>query len=184
MKLLILLTFFTFPLLAAELKIEPVYGVERTQRLLPEPARYKTETFVGARALYGVPLFSLELEVNTSRDTEEFPDEDMKITYSSQKALLGFRSYPIHTSMLGIFLRFGARASKLKREITEAGEDRTEEDPINFDPYAGTGLTFVLGKNFALNAGATLVYNKNATEESEKYDTRYSFSFTIKAGSK
>ena len=86
--------------------------------------------------------------------------------------------------MLGIFLRFGARASKLKREITEAGEDRTEEDPINFDPYAGTGLTFVLGKNFALNAGATLVYNKNATEESEKYDTRYSFSFTIKAGSR
>lgn len=185
MKILYFCLFLICPsLFAAEVKIEPVYGVERTQRLQPEPARYKTETFIGARALYGVPAFSLELEVNTSNDTENFPDQDKKITYSSQKVLLGFRSYPIKSKMLGIYFRFGARAQQLKREIEEAGVKSSEEDPINYDPYAGSGLTFILGKAFALNAGATLVYNKNAENASEQYDTRYTFSFTIKAGSK
>lgn len=178
------MTLTTTHLIAAELKIEPVYGVQRTQRLQPEPARYKTETFVGARALYGVPAFSVEFEVNTSNETEEFPDQDLKINYLSQQALLGFRSYPVKSKMLGLFFRFGARAIQRTREITDAGVETTEKDPLNFDPYAGTGLTFMLGKAFALNAGATLVYNKNAEDEAEKYDTRYTFSFTIKAGSK
>lgn len=184
MKLLITLFFFTTIAYGSELKIEPVYGVERTQRLQPEPARYKTETFVGARALYGTPAFSLELEVNQSRETEDFPDQDLEITYSSQQALLGFRSYPIKSKMLGLFFRAGARASKRTRDIKQSGETTKEEDPINYDPYAGTGLTFVLGRLFALNAGATLIYNRNAENENEMYDTRYSFSFSIKAGSK
>ena len=183
MRTLLIVLLFSSTIMAAELKIEPVYGVERTQRHFPEPTRYKTETFMGIRGLYGVPIFSLELELNQSLGKEDFPDDNLEITYKSQKALLGFRSYPIKSSMLGIFFRFGARASKKTRDITENGVSRTEEDPLNFDPYAGTGLTFILGSNFALNAGATLVYNKNA-ETSEKYDTRYSFSFTIKAGSK
>lgn len=169
---------------ASELKIEPVYGVERTQRLQPEPARYKTETFIGARALYGTPAFSLEFEVNTSRDTEEFPDDDLEITYLSQKALIGFRSYPIRGKYFGMFFRAGARGVQNTREITEAGVDRKEEDPIRFDPYAGTGLTLAFANNFALNAGATLVYNRNAEDEDEMFDTRYTFSFTIRAGSR
>ena len=184
MKLLICILIFIPNLYASDLKIEPVYGVERTQRLQPEPPRYKTETFVGARALYGTPAFSLEFEVNTSRDTEEFPDDDLKITFSSQKALLGFRSYPLRGKYFGMYFRAGARAQKLTREIEEAGEERTEEDPISFDPYAGTGLTLAFANNFALNAGATLVYNRNAEDEAEMYDTRYTFSFTIRAGSR
>lgn len=182
MKWITLIIFlFSFEVFAQELKIEPVYGVERTQRHFPEPSRYKTQTFIGARAVYGTPGFSLELELNQSTDTEEFPDDNLEVTYSNQKALLGFRTYPIQSKWFGMFLRFGARGSKQTRHIKENNESRSEEDPINFDPYAGTGFTLVLGKNFALNAGATLAYNKNA-EEGEKYDTRYTFSFTIKAG--
>ncbi|MAZ50088.1 MAG: hypothetical protein CME65_16110 [Halobacteriovoraceae bacterium] len=184
MKYFVLFLFLIPMTQAADFKIEPVYGVERTQRLQPEPARYKTETFVGARALYGTPAFSLEFEVNTSRDTEEFPEDDLKITYSSQKALLGFRSYPIRGKYFGMYFRAGGRAAKITREITEAGVESKEEDPINFDPYAGTGLTLAFANNFALNAGATLVYNRNAEDEAEKYDTRYTFSFTIRAGSR
>lgn len=184
MKILtIFMTFFITQAFGAELKIEPVYGVERTQKEFPKPARYKTETFAGIRALYGVPAFSFEVEVNQSINKEDFPEDDLEVTYNSQKALIGFRSYPIKSKVVGIYLRFGARGSQNKRDITEAGESRTETDPISFDPYAGTGLTLAAGKNFALNAGATLVYNKNA-DSSEQYDTRYTFSFTIKAGSK
>lgn len=169
---------------AAELKLEPVYGVERTQREFPAPARYRTSTFLGARALYGVPAFSVEFELNQSTSKEDFPDDNLSVTYIDQKALLGFRSYPITSKYFGWFLRFGARAQQNKREIEENNVKRNEEDPLRFDPYAGTGLTLVAGKAFALNAGATLIYNRNATEESEKYDTRYTFSFTIRAGNR
>ena len=177
------LLFISLNSLSAELKIEPVYGVERTQRYYPEPARYKTQTFLGVRALYGVPEFSLELELNQSNDTEDFPDTNSKVEYQNQKALLGFRTYPIKSEYIGAYFRFGARANKQTEKITENGTTTTEEYPINIDPYAGAGLTLAFGNNFALNAGATLVYNKNA-EEAEKYDTRYTFSFTIKAGNR
>jgi len=178
--LLFLLSLSSF---AAELQIEPVYGVERTQKEFPKPARYKTETFLGVRALYGVPAFSFEVELNQSKSIEKFPDSDLEVTYNGQKALVGFRSYPINGQYMAWYLRFGARGQQQSRDIVEAGESRTEKDPIQFDPYAGTGLTLRAGKNFALNAGATLVYNRNA-EASEQYDTRYTFSFTIKAGNK
>jgi hypothetical protein len=184
MKILaILLTFISFQALSAELKIEPVYGVERTQKEFPKPARYVTETFLGVRGLYGVPLLSLELELNQSLSKEDFPADNLEVIYTSQKALLGVRSYPIKTQYVGIFFRAGARAQKQKREITENSVKTTEDDALKFDPYAGTGLTLAAGNNFALNAGATLVYNRNA-DASEQYDTRYTFSFTIKAGNK
>ncbi len=184
-KLLIVipLVFLYSAVLAAELKIEPVYGVERTQREFPAPARYKTETFFGVRALYGIPLLSAELELNQSFDREDFPEQDLEVTYKSQKAMFGVRSYPIQSEFFGGYLRGGARARKDSRDIKENGVTRTEHDALTFDPYAGAGLTLRFGNNFALNAGATLVYNKNASA-SEQYDTRYTFSFTIKAGSR
>lgn len=179
-----LVLLFTLSVNANELKIEPVYGVERTQRLYPEPARYRTTTFLGLRALYGKPIFSLEGEISQSTSKEEFPSDNLEVEYIDKKALLGFRTYPLTSQIFGVFLRFGARAQKNERKIVENGESRTENDALTFDPYAGTGLTVAIANNFSLNAGATLIYNKNAESESEKYDTRYSFSFTIKAGNR
>lgn len=182
----VLLTVFLFlssSLLFAEIKIEPVYGFERTQRLFPKPTRYVTETFLGIRALYGKPIFSLEAEVTQSQSSEDFPDDNQKVKYSTQKAMLGFRTYPVQSKYFGAYFRFGARASKITMEITENGTTETDEQPINVDPYAGAGFSIVFGNNFSLNSGATLVYNKNAPS-SEQFDTRYTFSFTIRASSK
>lgn len=179
---LVLFTLFTLKAQAGALRIEPVYGIERTQRQFPEPPKYVTKTFLGMRAIYGVPLISAEFEVGQSIQKDDFPAENLEVTYTTQRALLGIRSYPIRSKMLGIFFRAGARAQKETRDIVENGVESQEEGAINFDPYAGTGLTIVLGNNFALNAGATLVYNRDA-DASEQYDTQYSFSFTIKAGS-
>lgn len=184
MKTLIILSLMSFSLHSAELVIEPVYGVERNQREFPAPAKYRTTTFVGIRGLYGEPAFSAELELNQSFNKEDFPADNLSVTYISQKALFGFRSYPIHSEFVGLFLRFGIRAEQKHRTIIENDIERTEKDPISLDPYAGTGLTLVAGKMFALNAGATLIYNKNALNENEKFDTRYTLSFSIKAGNK
>lgn len=174
--------FHTSQAQSAALKIEPVYGVERTQRQFPKPPKYVTKTFLGMRAVYGVPLISMEFEVGQSIQKDDFPDDDMSVTYTTQRAMLGIRSYPIRSQYIGIFFRAGGRAQKEVRDITEAGVETKEESPVNFDPYAGTGLTLAFANNFALNAGATLVYNRDA-DASEQYDTQYSFSFTIKAGS-
>lgn len=184
-KLVLCTTFLTlFSLIseAAALKIEPVYGIERTQRQFPEPPKYVTKTFLGMRAVYGVPIISAEFEVGQSISREDFPEDNLDVTYTTQRAMLGIRSYPIRSKFIGIFFRAGGRAQKETRDITEAGVETKEESPINFDPYAGTGITLAFADNFALNAGATLVYNRDA-DAAEQYDTQYTFSFTIKAGS-
>ena len=95
MKKLLILISLTISLNSyseAALTIEPVYGVERTQREFPKPSKYRTTTFLGARALYGVPSFSAELEVNQSNSREEFPDSNLKVDYQTQKVLFGFRN--------------------------------------------------------------------------------------------
>lgn len=169
--------------MAQGLSFEPLYGVERTQRMYPKPPSYTTKTFLGARGIYGTALLSGELEVSQSNSEDEFPDTAEKVKYQTQRAMLGIRSYPIKSQYVGLFFRAGGRAQIEKREITKAGVTTKEEDPISLDPYAGTGLTIGIANNFALSAGATLMYNRNAPA-SEQYDTQYTFSFTIKAGNR
>jgi hypothetical protein len=182
--ILILLFIFSYNLFAADsaLTIEPLYGVERTQRVFPEPAKIVTRTFLGVRANYGVPLLSAELELTQSLDDEEFSD-GMKVAYTTQRAMLGVRSYPYTSQYFGAYFRAGVRAQKTKHEITEDGEKRTEESDIEYDPYGGAGITIAFANNFALNAGATLVYNKHAVD-GEQFDTQYTFGFTIRAGNR
>ncbi len=165
------------------LSIEPLYGIERTQREYPKPAKYTTRTFIGIRGIYGTSLLSGELEVSQSNSSDEFPDDNEKVDYSTQRAMVGLRSYPLTSQYVGVFLRAGARAQINKRTIKRANETVEEEDPLTFDPYAGTGVTVAFGSVFALSAGATLMYNRNAPS-SEQYDTQYTLSFTFRAGNR
>jgi hypothetical protein len=178
---LFLTSFTSLNLLGQELKIEPVYGFERTQRELPPPAKYVTRTYLGMRAVYGTALISGEFEVGQSLYKDDSPSDNMTVDTTMQRAMLGIRTYPIRSNIVGIFFRAGGRAQKETREVTENGVSTKTESPINLDPYAGTGITIALANAFALNAGATLIYNRNAAA-SEQYDTQYSFSFTIKTG--
>lgn len=171
---------FTQVLFGAEVKIEPVYGFERTYHRTPEPARYKTEAFYGIRGTYGNPTLSAELELNQSQNS--YTIGDTKTATNSQKLLFGARLTPIQTSLYNIYLRGGIRAQKVKREVTTNGNTTNQDDPVHFDPYAGTGLSFNLAGILSLNTSATLVFNKDA-ESSEQYDTRYTFSVTFKFGS-
>ena len=167
----------------AELKIEPVYGFERTQKELPKPKKYRTTSYVGVRLLWGVPRTAFEFEVNTSNAKDDLPEENLEYKYQTNTALIGFRHYIAHGKNVGWFFRAGARArQETITEIKNGIEDK--KDPsINFGPYAGSGLTLAYGTMFALNASATLVYNKDA-DPKEQYDTRYGLSFTIKAGNR
>ena len=69
-KIFILL-FLCVNTFAADLKIEPVYGFERTLQAEPKPARYRTDIFLGVRATYGTEVIAGELEVNQSNSENE-----------------------------------------------------------------------------------------------------------------
>lgn len=182
MKLLtfITLVFVNLTVFSAELKIEPVYGFERTFQKYPAPGRYKTETFIGIRALYGTPVIAGEAEINQSNNSYDVGSTETKT--QTQKLLLGLRLVPISSELYSLYMRGGIRAQKIDRELTTAGETTDSDTPLNIDPYAGAGISLHVGSLFSLNTSATLVYNKDA-EDSEKFDTRYTFSASIKFGS-
>lgn len=180
---LLLLSLLPLSLLSQELKIEPLYSFEKSYRIEPAPAKYVTRTYLGIRATYGVPLLSGELEVAQSTGTDNFPTTNSKVDYTTQRAMLGIKSYPFKTKYIGAFFRSGLRAKKEDREITTSGVTTNTEGEIIIDPYAGAGLTVGISSIFALNAGATLVYNRNAPE-GKKFDQQLNFSFTIKASNK
>ena len=102
LTIVFLLSILSTSINAAEsaLSIEPLYGIERTQRHYPKPAKFTTRTFLGIRATYGTSLLSGELELSQSNSNEEFPDDNEKVEYKIQRAMVGVRSYPIKSQKL------------------------------------------------------------------------------------
>jgi hypothetical protein len=83
-----------------------------------------------------------------------------------------------------MYIRGGVRAKKEERTIKSSGPTTTKDSGVNIDPYAGAGVTMAFSNFFALNAGATLVYNKDAPSGEDKFDKQLTFSFTIRAGNR
>lgn len=161
------------------IKFEPLYGVEHTLNRYPEPARYSTRTFFGARILAGTTLLSAELEGTQSNDRRDYPSQNLKTEDQVQRAMLGLRTTIPATSWLGTFARAGVRASKEKTIITNTATDtqETKEPPLQFDPYAGAGIQLALGSALAANAGATWIFINEG-----KPDVQYTLGLTMKFG--
>lgn len=172
----------TLPIFASELKVEPLYSIERTLRAYPAPSKMVTNYYLGLKAIYGVPLISAEFEVAQSTRVENFQEDGKKVDYTNQRLMLGARSYPYKTEYIGVYLRAGARAKKEIRETSENGDNTLSDSGIDLDPYAGVGLTVQFGEIFSMNAGSTLAYNKNATGSDSQYDIINTLSFSMKAG--
>ena len=166
---------------AADLKIEPVYGFERTLQAEPKPARYRTDIFLGVRATYGNDLIAGELEVNQSNSENEI--NDVKVKTQNQNLLAGLRLVPLSGKFYNYYLRGGMRARQGTTEITQNGETNKTTTGTQLDPYAGTGLIINLAGVLSLNASATLVYNRNA-ETDEQYDTQYALGFSFGFGNR
>lgn len=184
MKRFLLLMLFLFPMTSIAqskftLKFEPLFGVEHTLNRYPEPARYSTRTFFGARVLAGSTLLSAELEGTQSNGRRDYPSQNLKTEDQVQRAMLGLRTTIPATSWLGTFARAGVRASKEKTVITNTATDtsETKEPPLQFDPYAGAGIQLALGSMLAANAGATWIFIDDG-----KADVQYTLGLTLKFG--
>jgi hypothetical protein len=181
MKTLLLLLLITPAAYSLELKVEPVYGFERSYQHTPKPGRYKTEAFAGISATYGADHLAGELELNQGSTSYSIGEIDNKTT--TQNLLFGVRLMPFAKAWYNLYFRSGMRVRKETREITTNGESSIQTDGVQYDPYAGSGLSLNISNLFSLNASATLVFNRDAAE-SEKYDTRYTFGASFKFGNK
>lgn len=161
------------------IKFEPLYGVEHSANRYPEPARYSTKTFFGLRVLAGVTLLSLELEGNQSNGRRDYPSDNQKVEDQVQRVLVGLRSTVPTTDWLAIFARAGARGSKEKTIITDTstGNKETKEPPLQWAPYAGTGIQIALSNIIAASAGATWIFTDHG-----KPDVQYTAGLTLKFG--
>lgn len=166
---------------AAQMKIEPVYGFERTLQVEPKPSRYRTDIILGIRGTYGTDVIAGELEINQSNSENEV--DSYKVKTQSQNLLAGLRLVPLAGKFYSLYMRGGMRARQTTTEITQNGETNKTSSGTQLDPYAGTGVTINLASVFSLNASATLIYNRNA-ESSEQYDTQYALGFSIGFGNR
>lgn len=157
------------------LTFEPIVGTETSLVSYPEP-NYHTRATYGARILYGVTLFSGEVEYTEAR-SDKTHTGDVEVKTHDQRLALGIRSTFPMGKYLGFHLRAGGRAHQGETEIKTAGVKETKETPKTIDPYAGAGLQLAFSSNLALNISATLI--RNAEDE---YDSQYTVGLSTRFG--
>jgi hypothetical protein len=175
---LVLLAPSVFAQKGGYLRINPIIGLERVQKISPV-AKTKTRTIVGTRVLYGPPAFSLEGELTRSEDSETVFDPNIiKETEESYAARVGLRS-GFNLGFLGWYLRAGgqARRSKITREVD--GVTTTRTPAVNIAPYAGTGFNLNFQGNFFANGGITVIFTGKPKGSDRDYQTTFGFGVRI-----
>lgn len=160
----------------AKLTFEPLYGVETTLVRYPDP-HYKTRASYGARVLYGVTLFSGEVEYTQSQSKDNYPALNKEVDDKIQRASVGFRSTFPTSEFFAIYIRAGGRASQGNTKVTTSGVAENHANPLRVDPYAGAGVQIAFASNLAINAGATMIKNSEG-----KYDSQYTLGLSARFG--
>jgi hypothetical protein len=160
------------------LTLEPILGYERVQKIEPT-ARTTNRFYYGVRASYGIPLLSAEGELTRAQESENFPEQDLKIDETSTTLMLGLRSNFNHRGMIGAYLRAGGHARKSEIEKIEDGVKTSDDPSVRLSPYAGAGLNFRLASYFRLNAGITVVFTGEPKGSDKEYRTSLGFSINI-----
>jgi hypothetical protein len=179
--LLIVLSLFTsFSVSAnrvAKLIFEPILGVESALVPYPEPPRFVTRATYGGRALYGITPLSAELEYLRSQSRKDYPNENLRVNDSVERASIGIRSTIPTGRFLAVYFRAGGRASRGETELIDNGVSEIRSNPLRIDPYAGAGLQLGLFQYLALNAGATLFRVSD-----NQYETQYTLGLSLRFG--
>ena len=160
------------------LRIEPVVGAERVQKI--EPTQHsKTRLIYGLRINYGPPLFSAEAEVTQGKDNESFADQNLTIEETVTNAMLGVRSSLNFANLASWYLRVGGHARKSELQRTQNNVTTVRDPAIYVSPYAGTGLNINLLGTFSLNAGYTILFTGKPKGSDREYQTTLGFSVRI-----
>ncbi len=140
-------------------RIEPIVGLERVQKLLPD-AHTSTRLFYGARATAGVPFASLEGEYTRSQDEESFPLQSTSTLSTGDKAKVGIRGSYSLGQYLNLNARIGGEASQEKTEVTSGGSSTSETTPIQLRPYLGAGVQLNFTKKLSFSAEVVATFRE------------------------
>jgi hypothetical protein len=158
--------------------VEPIIGFDRVQKFLPTP-HTKNRLVYGARATAGILLISGEAEYTRGQDDESFPDQDLAIKESADKAKLGIRSGIGLGPIMTFNLRAGGQATKGSREETRAGVTSTFSQDLEIDPYAGAGLRGKLSNKLSASAEVVAVITDTSDLSKNEYQTTAGFSIHL-----
>lgn len=154
---------------------EPLVGTETVLVNYPTP-NYHTRATYGARVLYGVTLFSGEVEYTQAQSDKSYSGGD-EVETKSQRLSLGFRSTFPMGKYFGFHFRAGGRASQGETKVVKSGVSDTKQDPKVIDPYGGAGIQLAFANNLALNLGITLIRNSE-----DEYDKQYTVGLSTRFG--
>lgn len=180
--LLSTLTLFSVSTLAKipdGLTITPIVGFEKVQRVLPTPTM-KTRTVFGARALYRLPITSLEAEYTHGDDTSTDVATSTTYKFVDDKLRVGIRGDFDMASFLSWNLSGGMQMKQTKTTRTVSGTSSTSSTSTTTDPYVGTGLSLHILNAFSLNADVTAVYTPTDDPALDDYEIRPTLGFSIR----
>lgn len=164
---------------AAELlSIEPIIGYERSQKLVPTP-HTKDRLIYGARATAGLRLLSLELEYTRGTDSEDFPSDGLASKDTDDRLKMGLVSSFGLGRLFRLHARGGVQASKNIHEETQAGVTTVTSNPIEYNPYAGAGLSAGLGRKLSISGSLTAVFREFPDMSKNEYQATLGFSIKL-----
>ncbi len=139
------------------LNVEPIVGLERTQKLLPD-VHSTTRLFYGARVTGGYRLIALEAEYTRAQDEESFPLTSTSTTSTADRVKIGLRSELLRNPFISGHARLGGQARRETTELTVSGSTTTETTPTTYEPYAGFGIRAFLTPKIGLTAEVVAVF--------------------------
>jgi hypothetical protein len=156
--------------------VEPIIGYERVQKLVPQRHTRDRLTY-GARARAGIPAISAELEYTRAEDTEDFSNQPLtRVKDQDDRLKLGIVSSYSLSTLLSFQARAGGQASRGHHEETVSGATSATDRKLEYNPYAGGGLTARLGDTLDLSAGITVVFHEFPDMSKNDYQTTLGFS--------
>jgi hypothetical protein len=139
------------------LKVEPIVGVEQTQKLLPE-VQSTTRLFYGARVIGGMRWISLEGEYTRAQDQENFPLTSTRSSSTSDKLKIGLRSEFAQARWFSASARLGGQAQVETAEVTVNDIKTIENTPVTYQPYAGVGARVTITPKIGFSAEVVAVF--------------------------
>lgn len=181
--LLIILLIISNDILAAPrgpswIRLQPIIGFERVQKILPTP-HSKNRLIYGGRLLLGPSFFAMETEFVMGKDDEHFPARDLTIEEETQRLKVGLRSSLRFFPGFSWVLRGGAQGRKNKMRMVESGVVTNKSTATRVHPYIGTGFDWWLFGNFSASGDFTVVLTDYPKEGDREYQSSLGFSIRI-----
>ncbi len=184
MKAVILfLLIFSAQVFAADtrerLSIIPIVGLERVQKFQPTP-HMKTRGIFGVRALYRLPISTLEAEYTHAQDTSSDPVNSTSYKDVEDKLRLGLRGDFALGTFLNSHLRGGAQGRKNEQTRVVNNTTTTKNTSSKVQPYVGTGLELKIMQYFSISADILATYTPTDDPNLKDYELQPSLGLNIR----